>query len=62
MLVGFKEQLRSLGVEIVVVEKRNDKSGNVDPRLISPFKSFMGFSPQEVRRWLARVRFLIEVK
>lgn len=35
MFVGFKEQLRSLGVEIVVVEKRNDKSGNVDPRLIS---------------------------
>ncbi len=35
MLRGFKEQLRQLGVEIVIVEKRNDKSGNVDPRLIS---------------------------
>lgn len=35
MLGGFKEQLRQLGVETVIVEKRNDKSGNVDPRLIS---------------------------
>jgi hypothetical protein len=35
MLCGFKEQLRQLGIEIVIVEKRNDKSGNVDPRLIS---------------------------
>ncbi len=35
MLVGFREQLRQLGLETVVVEKRNDKSGNVDPRLIS---------------------------
>jgi uncharacterized LabA/DUF88 family protein len=35
MLVGFKEQLWQLGIETVVVEKRNDKSGNVDPRLIS---------------------------
>ena len=35
MLAGFKKQLRQLGIETVVVEKRNDKSGNVDPRLIS---------------------------
>ena len=35
MLEGFKEELRQLGVETVVVQKRNDKSGNVDPRLIS---------------------------
>lgn len=35
MFVGFKEQLRKLGIEIVIVDKRNDKSGNVDPRLIS---------------------------
>jgi hypothetical protein len=35
MLDGFKEQLRQLGIETVIVEKRNDKSGNVDPRLIS---------------------------
>ena len=35
MLVGFKEQLWQLGIETLVVEKRNDKSGNVDPRLIS---------------------------
>jgi len=35
MLWGFKEQLRELGIEIVIVEKRNDKSGNIDPRLIS---------------------------
>jgi len=34
MLDGFKQQLRQLGIEIVIVEKRNDKSGNVDPRLI----------------------------
>lgn len=31
---GFMEQLKQLGIEIVIVEKRNDKSGNVDPRLI----------------------------
>ena len=35
MLVGFKEQLRQLGIQMVIVEKRNDKSGNIDPRLIS---------------------------
>lgn len=35
MLSGLKEQLRQLGIETVIVEKRNDKSGNVDPRLIS---------------------------
>jgi len=35
MLGGFKEQLSQLGIETVIVEKRNDKSGNVDPRLIS---------------------------
>jgi len=35
MLGGFKGQLRQLGIETVIVEKRNDKSGNVDPRLIS---------------------------
>lgn len=35
MLGGFKEQLRELRIEIVIVEKRNDKSGNIDPRLIS---------------------------
>lgn len=35
MLAGFKEQLRQLGIQTVIVEKRNDKSGNVDPRLIS---------------------------
>lgn len=35
MLGGFEEQLRQLGIEMVIVEKRNDKSGNVDPRLIS---------------------------
>jgi uncharacterized LabA/DUF88 family protein len=35
MLNGFKEQLGQLGIETVIVEKRNDKSGNVDPRLIS---------------------------
>jgi uncharacterized LabA/DUF88 family protein len=35
LFVGFKEQLRQLGIEMVIVEKRNDKSGNIDPRLIS---------------------------
>lgn len=35
MLVGFKDQLRQLGIETFVVEKWNGKSGNVDPRLIS---------------------------
>ncbi len=35
LLGGFKEQLRQLSIEMVIVEKRNDKSGNVDPRLIS---------------------------
>lgn len=35
MLEGFKEQLRQLDIEAMIVEKRNDKSGNVDPRLIS---------------------------
>lgn len=35
MFVGFEEQLGQLGIEIVVIDKRNDKSGNVDPRLIS---------------------------
>ncbi len=35
MFVGFTEGLRQLGIEMVIVEKRNDKSGNVDPRLIS---------------------------
>lgn len=35
MFDGLKEQLRRLGIETVIVEKRNDKSGNVDPRLIS---------------------------
>ena len=35
LFVGFKEQLRQLGVEMVIVDKRNDKSGNIDPRLIS---------------------------
>ncbi len=35
MLGGFKEQLRQLAIETVIVEKRNDKSGNIDPRLIS---------------------------
>jgi uncharacterized LabA/DUF88 family protein len=35
MLGGFKELLRQLGIETVIVEKRNDKSGNVDPRLMS---------------------------
>lgn len=35
MLGGFKEQLKEFGIEMAIVEKRNDKSGNVDPRLIS---------------------------
>ncbi len=35
MLGGFKEQLRQLGIETLVVEKWNKKAGNVDPRLIS---------------------------
>jgi len=35
MLGGFKEQLRQLGIETLVVEKWNGKGGNVDPRLIS---------------------------
>jgi uncharacterized LabA/DUF88 family protein len=35
MFVVFEGQLGQLGIEIVIVEKRNDKSGNVDPRLIS---------------------------
>jgi uncharacterized LabA/DUF88 family protein len=35
MLSGFNEQLRQLGIEMVVVEKWNGKGGNVDPRLIS---------------------------
>jgi hypothetical protein len=34
-LGGFKEQLRQLSIEVAIVEKRNDKLGNVDPRLIS---------------------------
>jgi uncharacterized LabA/DUF88 family protein len=32
---GFKELLRQLDIKTLVVEKRNDKTGNVDPRLIS---------------------------
>lgn len=35
MLGGFKEHFRQLGIETLVVEKWNEKSGNVDPRLIS---------------------------
>jgi len=35
MLGGFKEQLGQLGIETLVVEKWNEKAGNVDPRLIS---------------------------
>ncbi len=35
VFVGFNEQLGQLGIETVIVEKRNDKTGNVDPRLIS---------------------------
>jgi hypothetical protein len=34
MLGGFNEQLGQLGIETLVVEKRNDKTRNVDPRLI----------------------------
>jgi len=41
MLAGFKEQLRQDGIEMVIVEKRNDKSGNVDPRLISDAYRFL---------------------
>ena len=41
MLGGFKEELRQLGIETVIVEKRNDKSGNVDPRLISEAYRFL---------------------
>jgi hypothetical protein len=32
---GFKEELRQLGVETVIVEKRNDKPDKAAPRLIS---------------------------
>jgi hypothetical protein len=32
---GFTEQLRQLGIGAVILKKRNDKSGNVDPRLVS---------------------------
>lgn len=35
MLFGFREQLRQLGIEIRVIDKRNGKGGNVDPCLIS---------------------------
>lgn len=35
MLEALKERLRQLGIETLVVEKWNGKSGNVDPRLIS---------------------------
>jgi uncharacterized LabA/DUF88 family protein len=35
MLFGFQEQLRQLGIEMRVIDKRNGKGGNVDPRLIS---------------------------
>jgi uncharacterized LabA/DUF88 family protein len=35
MLGGFKGQLGLLGIETLVVEKWNEKAGNVDPRLIS---------------------------
>lgn len=35
MLPGFREQLRQLGIELRVIDKRNGKGGNVDPRLIS---------------------------
>jgi uncharacterized LabA/DUF88 family protein len=41
MLAGFKEQLRQLGIGTVIVEKRNDTSGNVDPRLISEAYRFL---------------------
>jgi hypothetical protein len=35
MLFGFQEQLRVLGIEMRVIDKRNGKGGNVDSRLIS---------------------------
>jgi hypothetical protein len=35
MLFGFQEQLRELGIEMRVIDKRNGKGGNIDPRLIS---------------------------
>jgi uncharacterized LabA/DUF88 family protein len=35
MLFGFQEHLRQLGIELRVIDKRNGKGGNVDPRLIS---------------------------
>ncbi len=35
MLFGFLEQFRGLGIEMRVIDKRNGKGGNVDPRLIS---------------------------
>jgi uncharacterized LabA/DUF88 family protein len=35
MLGGLKGQLGLLGIETLVVEKWNEKAGNVDPRLIS---------------------------
>jgi hypothetical protein len=35
ILFGFREQLRKLGIEMRVIEKRNGKGGNVDPCLIS---------------------------
>ena len=35
ILGGFKERLRQLGIETLIVKKRNDKTGNVDPRVIS---------------------------
>jgi hypothetical protein len=35
MLFGFQEQLRQLGIETRVIDKRNGKGGNVDPQLIS---------------------------
>jgi uncharacterized LabA/DUF88 family protein len=35
ILLGFQEQLRQLGIEMRVIDKRNGKGGNVDPRLIS---------------------------
>ena len=41
MLFEFKEQLRQLGIETLVVDKRNGKGGNVDPRLISEAYRFL---------------------
>jgi uncharacterized LabA/DUF88 family protein len=35
ILLGFQEQLRQLGIKLRVIDKRNGKGGNVDPRLIS---------------------------